>query len=90
MLSSNHKPKDTKPYDRERIWAKKKMKDQQQRLEKNKKVEEACKHLRQLRLCIANTANPFIVVEHEIAVADFENHTKQCQSFHLLFYKPSG
>ena len=64
------------------------MKDQQQRLEKNKKVEEASKHLRQLHLCITNTSNPFIVVEHEIAVADFENHTKQCQSFHSLFHNP--
>jgi hypothetical protein len=55
------------------------MKDQQQHLEKNKKVEETGKHLRQLHLCITNTANPFTVVEHETAV---ENHTKQCQSFH--------
>jgi hypothetical protein len=57
------------------------MKDQQQHLEKNEKVEETGKHLRQLHLRITNTANPFTVVEHEIAV---ENHTKQCQSFHPL------
>jgi hypothetical protein len=44
LLSSSQKPKDTKPYDRERLWAKKKMKEQQQRLEKNEKVEDACKH----------------------------------------------
>lgn len=84
MLSSSHKPKDTKPYDRERLWVRKKMKDQQQRLEKNRKVEEAGKHLRQLHLCI--TLLTRLVVEHEIAVADFENHTEQCQSFHSLFH----
>ncbi len=85
MLSSSQKPKDTKPYDRERLWAKKKMKEQQQRLEKNEKVKDACKHSRQLHLCITNIANPFIVVKHEIAVASFENDTKQCQSIHPPF-----
>jgi hypothetical protein len=41
LLSSSQKPKDTKPYDRERILARKKIKEQEQRAEKNKKVEEA-------------------------------------------------
>jgi hypothetical protein len=88
LLSSSQKPKNTKPYDRERLWAKKKMKEEQQRLEKNEKIEEACKHSCHLHTYITNTANLFIVVEHEIAVAGFENDTKQCQSLHPPFHNP--
>jgi hypothetical protein len=61
------------------------MKDQQQHLEKNKKVEETGKHLRQLHLCITNAANPLTVVEHEIAV---ENRAEQCRSFRPLPNNP--
>jgi hypothetical protein len=82
LLSSSQKP-----YEKERLWAKRKMKEQQQRLEK---VEKACKRSRQLHLCIANTANPFTAVEQEIAVANFENDTKQCRSLHPLFQQLSN
>jgi hypothetical protein len=77
LLSSSQKPRDTRAYDRERIWAQKKMKEQQ-RVDKDGVVAEACTQPQLLQLSAVNVDNQFPVIQHETDVTEFEKDTKQC------------
>jgi hypothetical protein len=90
LLSSTRRPKDTKPYEWDRISAKKKMKQDKQAVEKDKQIEEACEHSFHSLPGLAHLTELFAVIQHEIAVTEFEKETGHCKLTHpALVLTPS-
>lgn len=54
------------------------MKEQQQRVDKDGVVAEACTQPQLLQLSAVNVDNQFPVIRHETDVTEFEKDTKQC------------